>query len=125
MNKLRDLIQEKLEEIQDLEVTSEIPDSMLEKDKTYFSYNLQKTYSDSDFDKNFTYRINLTGYVKRLENPEENTLEITDKIADEIEKKLKDLNIKSSYIDISVIDGIRKKQILGEVKYNEINNRLV
>ena len=125
MNKLRDLIQEKLEEIQDLEVTSEIPDSMLEKDKTYFSYNLQKTYSNSDFDKNFTYRINLTGYLKRLENPEENTLEITDKIADEIEKKLKDLNIKSSYIDISVIDGIRKKQILGEVKYNEINNRLV
>ena len=69
--------------------------------------------------------INLTGYLKRLENPEENTLEITDKIADEIEKKLKDLNIKSSYIDVSVIDGIRKKQILGEVKYNEINNRLV
>ena len=42
MNKLRDLIQEKLEEIQDLEVTSEIPDSMLEKDKTYLSYNLHK-----------------------------------------------------------------------------------
>jgi hypothetical protein len=124
MNKLRDLIQAKLEEIQNLEVTSEIPDSMLEEDTTYFSYNLQKTYISSDHDKNYTYRINLTGYIKRLENPEENTLEITDKIADEIENKLKELNIKSSYIDITVTDGIRKKQVTGETIYNEIDNRL-
>lgn len=125
MNKLRDLVQAKLEEIQDLEVTSEIPDSMLEEGKSYFSYSLQKTYNKSDLDKNYTYRIDLTGYIKRLDNPEENTLEIVDKIAYEIEQKLKELNIKSSYTDITVIDGIRKKQVIGEVMYNEINNGLV
>lgn len=125
MNKLRDLVQAKLEEIQDLEVTSEIPDSMLEEGKSYFSYSLQKTYNRSDLDKNYTYRIDLTGYIKRLDNPEENTLEIVDKIAYEIEQKLKELNIKSSYTDITVIDGIRKKQVIGEVMYNEINNGLV
>lgn len=125
MNKLRDLVQAKLEEIQDLEVTSEIPDSMLEEGKSYFSYSLQKTYNRSDLDKNYTYRVDLTGYIKRLDNPEENTLEIVDKIAYEIEQKLKELNIKSSYTDITVIDGIRKKQVIGEVMYNEINNGLV
>lgn len=125
MNKLRNLIQAKLEEIQELEVTSEIPDSMLEEGKSYFSYNLQKTYNKSDLDKNYTYRIDLTGYIKRLDNPEENTLEIVDKIAYEIEQKLKELNIKSSYTDITVIDGIRKTQVIGEVMYNEINNGLV
>lgn len=125
MNKLRNLIQAKLEEIQELEVTSEIPDSMLEEGKSYFSYNLQKTYNRSDLDKNYTYRVDLTGYIKRLDNPEENTLEIVDKIAYEIEQKLKELNIKSSYTDITIIDGIRKKQVIGEVMYNEINNGLV
>lgn len=125
MNKLRNLIQAKLEEIRELEVTSEIPDSMLEEGKSYFSYNLQKTYNRSDLDKNYTYRVDLTGYIKRLDNPEENTLEIVDKIAYEIEQKLKELNIKSNYTDITVIDGIRKKQVTGEVLYNEINNGLV
>lgn len=125
MNELRVLIQQKLEEIQGLEVTTEIPDSLIEDNKIYFSYNLQKTYRDSDFDKNYTYRVNLTGYLKMKEDPTLNTLEITDNMADEIERKLKELNIKSNYIDITVIDGIRKKQISGECIYNEINNSLI
>lgn len=125
MNKLRELLQSKLEEIQDLEVTSEIPDDVLEKGKTYFSYNLQKTYDSSDTEGNYTYRVDLTGFIKRLQDDEENTLEIVSNIADSIEDKLKELNMKSSFVDVSILDGIRKIQVTGEVMFNEINNRLV
>ena len=125
MDELRTLIQSKLEEIQDLEVTPEIPDSMLEANKVYFSFSLQKNYINGDFDKNYTYRVSITGYLKMLENPEINTLQITDNLADMISNKLKELNITSNYYDITVIDGIRKKQITGEVIYNEINKGLV
>lgn len=125
MNKIRELLQEKLEEIQDLETTSMIPDDVLEKDKTYFSYSLQKSYINSDIEQNYTYRINLTGFIKRLQNDEENTLEIVDDISHKIESKLKELNMRSNFVDVSVIDGIRKIQVTAEVKYNEINNGLL
>lgn len=121
MNEFRTLLQSKLEEIQDLEVSPEIPDDLLEKNKTYFSFTLQKTYEGSDTDRNYTYRMNLVGYIKRLQDDTENTLEITDKIADEIEKKLKDINIKSDFNDVNILDGIRKIQVTGECIYNEIN----
>lgn len=125
MNKLREFIQSKLEEIQDLEVTPEIPDDVLEKNKTYFSYSLQKTYVNSDIDKNFTYNVNLIGFIKRINDDEENTLKIVDNTSYEIEKKLKELNVRTSFLDVSIIDGIRKIQVTGETLYNEINNTLV
>lgn len=122
MNGLRILIQNKLEEIQELDTTPEIPDDVLEKGKTYFSYTLQKTFVNSDCDKNFTYRVNLTGYIKRLNDNEEDTLKIVDDISMNIEKKLKDLNIKTSYDDVSVLDNIRKIRVSGEFIFNELNN---
>ena len=125
MNELRNLIQARLEEIQNLEVTPEIPDDILEKSKTYFSYTLQKAYTGSDTGKNYTYRVNLLGYIKRLQNDTENTLEIVDEISTEIKEKLKELNIHTDFYDVSVIDGIRKIQVRGECMYNEINNGLI
>ena len=124
MNKLREILQSKFEEIQDLEVSPEIPDDVLEKGKTYFAFTLSKRYSDGDLDKNYTYRVNISGYIKRLQDDEENTLEIVDEISNELKEKMKELNIKSSFNDISVIDGIRKIQVIGYVSYNEINNAL-
>lgn len=124
MNKLREILQSKFEEIQDLEVSPEIPDDVLEKGKTYFAFTLSKRYSDGDFDKNYTYRVNISGYIKRLQDDEENTLDIVDEISNELKEKMKELNIKSSFNDISVIDGIRKIQVIGYVSYNEINNAL-
>lgn len=124
MNKLRELIQSKFEEIQDLEASPEKPDEVLEQGKTYFSYTLRRRYVNSDHDKNFTYRINLIGYIKRLQNDEENTLEIVDKMSDKIKEKMKELNIKASFDDVSIMDGIRKIQVMAEVEYNEINNGL-
>lgn len=124
MNEIRELLQLKLEEIQDLETTSEIPDALLEKGKTYFSYQLQKTYINSDYDKNYTYRINLTGFIKRIDDDQENTLKIIDDISVKIEEKLKELNIKTTFIDVSV-ESIRKTRVSGEVIYNEINKGLI
>ena len=125
MNELRNFIQQKLEEIQDLEVTPEIPDNLLEKNITYFSYTLEKNYFGADTGGNYTYSINLLGYIKRLQNDTENTLEIVDNIANQIKEKLKELNIHTSFYDVSVIDGIRKIQVRGDCMYNEINNGLV
>lgn len=121
---MREFIQSKLEEIQDVEITSEIPDDLLEEDKTYFSFTLQNDYQNSDLDKNYTYRPFILGFVKRVDNLEENTLEIIDKASEDIVNKLKEINIKASYRDVT-LDRIRKIQITGNGLYNEINNNLV
>lgn len=122
---MREFIQSKLEEIENLEVTTEIPDDILEEDKTYFSFTLYKNYQDSDLNKNYTYSPSLIGFIKRLEKPTENTLAIIDSMQDKIEEKLKEINIKTSFQDVSVDNGIRKTRCIGDCLYNEINNRLV
>lgn len=122
---MRKFIQSKLEEIEDLEVTSEISDDILEEGKTYFSFTLYKNYQDSDLNKNYTYNQNLIGFIKRLEKPTENTLEIIDSMQDKIEAKLKEINIKTSFQDVSVANGIRKTRCVGECLYNEINYEIV
>lgn len=121
---MREFIQSKLEEVQDVEITPEIPDDLLEESKTYFSYTLQNDFQNSDIDKNYTYRPFLIGYVKRIDNLEENTLEIVDKATEDIVNKLKELNIRASYRDVT-LDKIRKAQVTGYGLYNEINNILV
>lgn len=121
---MREFVQAKLEEIQDIEITSEIPDDLLDEEKTYFSYTLQNTYRNSDLDKNYTYIPYIIGYVKRIENLEENTLEIVDKAVEDIVNKLKEMNIQASYQDVT-LDTIRKVQITGNGLYNEINNMIV
>lgn len=125
MDELRSLIQTKLEEIQDIEVSAEVPDEVIEIDKTYFSFTLDKNYFNSDFDKNFTYTINLNGILKRKSNGEENTLKILDNAQDEVENALKGLNIKTTFQDVSVLDNIKKTRVSGRVKYNEINKGLL
>ena len=125
MDELRSLIQSKLEEIQDLETTPEIPDDILEKGKTYFSYTVTRTYNGADTGQNYTYRVNILGYIKRLQDDAENTLKIVDDMSDEIKEKLKELNIHTDFYDVSVIDGIRKIQVRGSCMYNEINKGLL
>lgn len=121
---MREDIQAKLEEIQDIEVTSELPDEVLDKSKTYFSYTLQNDYQAQDINQNYTYRPFIIGYVKRVENLEEDTLSIVDQATRDIVNKLKELNIRASYRDVT-LDKIRKVQITGYGLYNEINNILV
>lgn len=121
MNEIRELIQAKLDELEDIEIGPETPDDILEKGKTYFSYKLRKNFVSSDFEKNHTYRINLNGYLKRLNDSTENTLMIIDEAQDKIANKLKEINFKCSYDDISLFDNVRKVSITGDIVYNEIN----
>lgn len=118
-------IQQLLEEINDIEITPEIPDDIIEENKTYFSFSLQEDYQNSDYDKNYTYRVSIIGYLKRKKDYTENTLEILDNKKEEIISKLKEMNIRCSYSDESTTDSIKKIKITGYGIYNQINNKLV
>lgn len=125
MDEIRKLIQAKLNEIADVECGTPIPDGMIEQGKTYFGYELQETYYDGDFNKNYTMQIDITGRLVRQDDKTVNTLEIMDLALEEIKAKLKELNFKYSYNDISFQDGIRKYLVRARAKYNEINEALI
>ena len=126
MKELRELIQSKLEEIQDLEVTSLIPDELMEENKIYFTYSLQKTFEDSDYDKNYTYNNMIIGYIKAKDSSDINILEQLDVKGEEVIQKLKEINIKCDLYDITNLeDNYRKLKVIGDVRYNEINNILI
>ena len=122
---MRETIQTKLNELTNIEVSTEVPDDMLENSTTYFSFTFADNFVDSDMDNNYTKRVEIIGYVKRLVNSNENTLEIVDNATDDIISKLKELNIRCSSDDVSMLDNIRKIRITGTGMYNEINNKLV
>lgn len=122
---MRETIQQKLEELKAIEVSAEIPDDMLEELKTYFSFTFTNPYLNSDFDNNYTYEVNVTGFVKRLIRSDENTLQIVDKATDDIISKLKELNIRCSSQDVSIENNVQKIKITGLGRFNEINNKLV
>ena len=127
---MRVTIQSKLEELNNIpyfyiEVGKIIPDDIVVEDTTYFGYELSENYMNSDFDRNYTNRVNITGYVVRLANPEENTQEIVDTATEKIIDKLKELNFKCSSQDITYTDDLIKTQITGYTEYNEINNKFI
>lgn len=121
---MREDLQDLLNEIQDLQVSTEIPDEILEEGKTYFSFTLQEDYQNSDYDNNYTYRVSIIGFLKRKKDNTENTLDILDNKAKEIIDKFKEFNFKCSYRDESALDYIKKIRITGYATYNEINNIL-
>ena len=122
---MRTLIQEKLDEISSIESSEPITDDIVEKNKTYFGYELTTTYVNSDLENNYTYRATITGHIIRKRIATENTLEILDLATKEIVDKLKELNFKCSFQDVSIDNGIKKIRLTGYVEYNEINNGLV
>lgn len=122
---MRTDIQSLLEELTNIETGPEVPDEVLESYKTYFSFSLNEQQINSDTDQNYTYRVNLIGYVKRLVKSDENTLQIVDNAVEDIISKLKEFNIRCSYNDVSALDSIIKVRITGVGTYNEINNNLI
>lgn len=125
LEQLRILVQTKLNELDDVNSGVPIPDGMVEDGETYFGYELQETWGGSDLNKNYTMTVSLTGRLVRKDNEEENTLSILDNALSGIKEKLKELNFKYSYNDISLQDDIRKIFVKANAKYNEINNTLV
>ena len=66
MNELRKTIQQLLDTIENISCGAEVPDDLLVKGTTYFSYSLNRTYLGSDYDNNYTYQVDLIGYIKNL-----------------------------------------------------------
>ena len=122
---MRTTIQSKLEELTDIESGKVIPDDIVVEDTTYFGYEISKNNMGSDWDKNHTYRVNITGYVVRLVNTSENTQQIVDDATEDIINKLKELNFKCNSQDITLTDDLIKTQITGYTEYNEINNKFI
>lgn len=122
---MRETIQSKLEEISTIEAGKIIPDDVVVENTTYFGYDLSENYINSDLNKNYTYRANITGYVVRLLDTTENTQEIVDTAVKDIKNKLKELNFKCNSRDINLSDRLVKTQITGYADYNEINNNFI
>lgn len=122
---LRQFIQNKLNEIDDIEVGTELPDDMLVEGQVYFSYLLNNTLINSDFEKNGTYNVTIIGYLKLKTSQEQDSLSIIDKAQEELRNKLKEINFDVSFNDVSIIDNIRKISINAIAYYNEINFGLI
>ena len=122
---MREYIQNKLNEITELDSGEPIADDVVEEGKTYLGYDLQETYIDSDFDNNYTMQVNLTGRLVRKINPTENTLEIVDSVLSKLKEKFKEMNFKYSYQDVTLDNGIKKIIVTAEGIYNEINKKFI
>lgn len=125
MEDIRILIQSKLDEIKDVECGQAKPDGLVEDGETYFGYELQFNYLGEDFNKNYTMEISLTGRIVRRSNKKENTLSIVDNACKEILEKLKELNFKYTFNDVTLDDNFRKTLVKANAKYNEINNTII
>ena len=122
---MREYIQSKLNELSNIEIGPFIPDGMIENKTTYFGYQLQEDYQNSDMQRNDTNRVSIQGFIVRKISGNEDTLQIIDEASKKIKNKLKELNFKVSSKDITLADDIRKIQVTGYVNYNEINNKLI
>lgn len=122
---LRRFIQNKLDELDDIEVGTEVPDDMLVLNQVYFSYLLSNDLLDSDFENNGTYSVSIIGYLKVKVSKDVDSLDVIDIAQEKLNKKLKEINFETSFKDVSIIDDIRKIQIIARAKYNEINKGII
>ena len=125
MDEIRKLIQGKLNELTSIDCGVPIPDGMVEGGKTYFGYEMAENYRNSDFNNQYVMEIALTGRLVRKEDPSENTLSIMDSALEDLKTKLKDLNLKYSYNDVSFQDGIRKIFVKATGRYYEKNKEFI
>lgn len=126
---IRKFIQNKLEELEDeensIEVGTEVPDDMLVLNQVYFSYLLSNDLLDHDFEMNGTYNVSIIGYLKVKVSKEVDSLDVIDIAQEKLKEKLKEINFSTSFKDVSIIDDIRKVQIIAHAKYNEINEGII
>ena len=108
-----------------MESTPELNNEVLKEGTNYFSYSLSRNFMGSDTGRNYTYEVTLIGFIERIKNDEEDTILILDELQSQIESKLKELNFRLSFEDVSIEDGIKKIKVTGNVTYNQINNGLI
>lgn len=122
---MRTLIQDKLQEIDTIDSGEMVSDDIVEDGITYFGYQINKTFLNGDYERNYTYRVSITGYVTRRIKSTENTTQKVDEASEKIIKKLKELNFKCNLEDVSIDNNIKKIKISGYTMYNELNNKLI
>lgn len=122
---MREYIQSKLNELTNIECGNFRPDGIIEIGTTYFGYQIDQNYQNSDFDKNDHIRVSIIGFIVRKTKNTEDTLRIIDNASIQIKNKLKELNFKINLQDITLTDDIRKIKVTGYVYFNEINNKLI
>lgn len=122
---MRTLVQNKLNEIKTIDCGEIISDNIIEDNVTYFGYQVNKNFINSDYDHNYTYKVSIIGYITRRVQSNENTTQIVDNASNTIINKLKELNFKCDSEDISIQNNIKKIKITGSTMYNEINNKLL
>lgn len=121
-NHFRQLVQQKLNLIEDLDSGEVIGDEMIEEGKYYFGYKIKTVGNRYNLDySNKTEYITLTGYLSTKNSSLSKLDEYTDAIID----KLSSLRMMCSSDDISTLDTkVRKVLITGTVKYDYLDGLL-
>lgn len=116
---MREYIQNKLKELDDVISSPPIEEDVIEEGKTYFGYQI----TDNLIDMDVTHRLTIRGFLTRKDS-DDNSLGIIDKATKDIVNKLKEINIHCSCQDIS-LNGVIKVQITGQTTYNDLNKGLI
>lgn len=113
---MRETVQSKLNEILEVESGEFRADDILENGQSYFGYRLRNNYVNSDMDNTYEMSLNINGYLSRLDDKTENTLQIIDNQTQQIVEKLKSLGFRTTYEDVSITNNVRKIHITGRTK---------
>lgn len=119
MIELRNLVAEKLMQIDGLEIEPQpIEDELLEKGKVYFAYSLSDEYIG-----NYVHLVTIFGSVVTLIT-EGDPLLAVDTFAESIKEKLETLNFHVSLNDVSFGRTVRVR-VSGYVNYEEHNKGFI
>ena len=124
MDKIRKLIQSKLNECALVSSGVAIADDMVEVGQTYFGYEIQRSFRDEDYDNNYTYEINISGRLVRKNDSTENTIQIIDEALNELVEKLKEIHVRCNTRDVTMEDSLRKVVVTGYFNYDELTNKI-
>lgn len=124
MDEIRLYIQNGLAGLTLSETGTPKPDDMIEDGETYFGYEVQETYNDSDLAKEYTMQVSIVGRLVRRNDVTGNTLSLIDEALDELKKKLKQIGFRYTCQDVSMDDNVRKIVVSGYFIYNQINKTI-
>ena len=128
MTEIRELIQEKLDEITTIDSGVPIPDHTVTEGVTYFGYQIQEDFMGNDFDNNYDMEVNVIGRLVRKMLSSENTQQIMDEAVASLKAKFKEINFKYSYNDVSYesdTDNFCKILFKAQGRYCEIDDTFI
>ena len=128
MTEIRELIQEKLDEITTIDSGVPIPDHTVTEGVTSFGSQIQEDFMGNDFDNNYDMEVNVIGRLVRKMLSSENTQQIMDEAVASLKAKFKEINFKYSYNDVSYesdTDNFCKILFKAQGRYCEIDDTFI